>query len=170
MQTQNTKKLWLWLAFAISASGFAGCTDTVGRDYTTGLRLLNASGGEKKAEVHFLRAAREGHAGAQLQAGLLLTRPGRAEADRRQGVTLLVRAANRKNAHAQYALALILLGTEAAFRDPPSGMAWLHQSASSGHEPAMCELARRYQVGENVQADPLEGVRWYKREIGRAHV
>ncbi|MBU1411745.1 hypothetical protein KKC22_09540, partial [Myxococcota bacterium] len=88
------------------------CNGTAGREYSTGLKLLNQADGAKRAETHFMRAARGGHAGAQLQLGLLLTRPERTPSDRKSGVDWLTRSANRKNAHAQYALAMILLGSE----------------------------------------------------------
>lgn len=89
------------------------------------------------AEQWYERAARQGHAEAQANYGLLLFQNGR----RREALPWVERAANRGDARAQYVLGTALFNGDLVARDLPRAYALMTRAAQQNLAPAVTQLA-----------------------------
>ena len=115
------------------------------------------------AEQWYERAARQGHAEAQANYGLLLFQNGR----RREAMPWIEQAANRGDPRAQYVFGTALYNGDLVPVDMPRAYAMMSRAAAAGLPPAISQLAA---MEPHISAeDRARGAQLASRLAGASH-
>ena len=139
--------------------------------FTTGIRYSLGIGVPKddaEGVRWFKRAARQGHADAQVMLGGAYRLGEGVEQDHAQALYWYQLAAEKHNSAAQMNLAKIYEAGQGVEQDHVKALHYYRLAAEQDHEAAQFELGLMYEAGEGVEQDYAQAVRWYRRaaELG----
>lgn len=125
-----------------AALGDAEAAFLLGRIYGEGLRSHRAKRFDYAA-YWFEQAAKQGHAEAQYQLGVLhINKKLCGTFSLTKGAKLLTKAAKQGHREAQYLLGLLYLRGRIVMQSREEGMKWLRKAAKQGHEEAAKQLEK----------------------------
>jgi TPR repeat protein len=112
----------------------------------------------------YLKAAEQGHAGAQRSLGFYFKLGGGGvEKDAAEAVRWYLKAAEQGDAEAGYDLGMAYLSGGGVAKDATEAAKWLRKVAERGHGFAQFQLGAMYNKGDGVVKDAAEAVEWFRK-------
>ena len=112
------------------------------------------------------RAAKQGHAGAQVNLAILYDDGlGVSAPDPRRAAALFREAAEAGSPEAQNSLGRMYKAGRGVPYDPREAATWLERAARQGYAPAQNSLGLMYLNGEGVRRDPRQAYVWLERAV-----
>lgn len=142
-------------------------------DFEDGLKSYNNKDYSKAIES-FMKAAEQGHVGAQSRLGFMYYAGQGVTQDDQQAMIWYRKAAEQGDAEAQEELGFLYIAGRGVAHDHQQAMFWYHKAAEQGHAEAQAELGLMYLTGQGVTQDYAESHKWLSiagesgSHIGRA--
>ncbi len=137
-------------------------------DTRTGLQALKR-GDYRTAYSHFLPAARQGHAKAAFNVGVMHEKGYGTQQDYKKAVYWYTKAASRGERRAQYNLGHLYRQGRGVAKDMKRAVYWYQRSAKAGYSEGQYTLALRYARGEGVAQNKQQAMVWYERAARQGH-
>ena len=118
---------------------------------------------EKTSKEYLLKAAEQGHSGAQCVLGWCYANGYGVAKDMSEAVKWYRKAAEQGFAEAQCNLGLAYLNGEGVAKDKAEAVKWWRKAVEQGHAIAQYTLGWCYANGEGVAKDMSEAVKWYRK-------
>ena len=118
---------------------------------------------EKTSKEYLLKAAEQGHSGAQCVLGWCYANGYGVAKDMSEAVKWYRKAAEQGFAEAQCNLGLAYLNGEGVAKDKAEAVKWWRKAVEQGHAIAQYNLGWCYANGEGVAKDMSEAVKWYRK-------
>ena len=120
--------------------------------------------------VNWIRkAADQGHADAQFNAGLMYAQGRGVKHDDAEAVKWYRKAAEQGLDVAQCNLGLMYAQGRGVKHDDAEAVNWIRKAADQGHADAQCNLGLMYAQGQGVKHDDAEAVKWYRKAAEHDH-
>ena len=118
---------------------------------------------EKTSKEYLLKAAEQGHSGAQCVLGWCYAHGYGVAKDMSEAVKWYRKAAEQGFAEAQCNLGLAYLNGVGVAKDKAEAVTWWRKAVEQGHAIAQYNLGWCYANGEGVAKDMSEAVKWYRK-------
>ena len=118
---------------------------------------------EKTSKEYFLKAAEQGHSGAQCVLGWCYAHGYGVAKDMSEAMKWWRKAADQGYAEAQCNLGLAYLNGEGVATDKAEAVKWWRKAVEQGHAIAQYNLGWCYANGEGVATNMSEAVKWYHK-------
>ncbi|TBU86943.1 tetratricopeptide repeat protein [Phytopseudomonas dryadis] len=122
-----------------------------------------------KAVQWWTRAAKQGHAPAQVNLGLMYHAGTGTSRDLVEARRWYQAAAEQGDADGQHNLALLYRRGEGGKRNASKAAAWYLQAAQQGRAISMTELGEMYAAGEGVPQDQAQALSWWRKAASHGH-
>jgi len=137
--------------------------------YSKGLDCYHAED-YKSAFNYFLKAADQGHAGAQNALGVMYAKGMGVVQNDNQAVYWLRKAADQGDANAQCTLGIIYANGMGVVQNDKQAVYWLWKAADQGNADAQYSLGFMYENGRGVLTqDDEQSVYWYSKAAEQGH-
>ena len=124
---------------------------------------------EKTSKEYFLKAAEQGHSGAQCVLGWCYAHGYGVAKDMSEAMKWWRKAADQGYAEAQCNLGLAYLNGEGVATDKAEAVKWWRKAVEQGHAIAQYNLGWCYANGQGVKQDYAEAVTWWRKAAEQGH-
>ncbi|KAF9340490.1 hypothetical protein BGZ91_001742 [Linnemannia elongata] len=136
---------------------------------TLGEMYKNGRGDFSQAMDWYLKAANQGHAGAQCSVGILHYFGKGVPQDYSQAMDWFLKAANQGQADAQCSIGLMYKRGQGAPQDYSQAMDWFLKAVNQGHAAAQCNVGLLYGLGQGVPQDYSQAMDWLLKAANQGH-
>ena len=117
------------------------------------------------AAQYFYKAAKIGHAEAQLELGLLYRYGLGVEENDTEAIKWIRKAAEQEYTEAQCSLGVCYAFGQGVTKNYTEAAKWYRKAAEQGDSTAQCYLADCYYNGAGVTQDYIEAIKWYRKSV-----